>query len=85
MDTATTTTATMVPTTEPKKHFHTIADSMIGCLLGEINAYQVREKAWRTVTTANIPDRDLKAAAGATNAMRDKYAMALAEEKKRTG
>ncbi len=63
-----------------KKPFHRVADEYIGCLLAEINAYQVRERAWQTLTTGQIPDRDLKAARGATNSMQETYRVRLAEE-----
>lgn len=63
-----------------KKPFHRIAEEYVGCLLAEINAYQIRERAWQQLTTGQIPDRDLKNARGATNSMQEVYRVRLAEE-----
>lgn len=67
-------------TVPEKKPFHTIADALIACLMGEINVYQKREAAYRTLTTAPIPERDLSAAKGETNVAHEIYRSRLAEE-----
>lgn len=80
------------PTTSPaaeekvavKKPFHVIADAYVACLLGEIIAYQHQLAAYREITKCHIPDRDVKAAAGATNTAKDIYSVALAYEQGKT-
>ncbi len=65
-----------------KKTVAELREEYIACLLGEIIAYQVRERAWCTLIDGNkIPDRDLKAAKGATNHAKDLLQLAEAEER----